>query len=214
VAATARLLARARDADVAAASARAFAAATAAMKEDIGFDRVVEALDREAAATHQQKTPLGEVKRRLTAIATTVSTFGTDFNGRGSLDAALKRAYRRGQRTMRRAETSLATPDLHRWRIEVKHFWHLIRLARQRLPGSARRLAPRLERLGELLGLDHDHAMLAERLALSPTGDPSLMRQLSVIAEQRRALEAMAFELGASIYRRKPRAFARRIHLT
>ncbi len=213
VAGVARLLATARDADVAAASARAMAEATAAMDEDVGFDRVVKVLDDEAAIAHRKNTPLVEVKRRLAAIATTVAGFGTDFDGRKLFDAALRRAYQRGRRAMRQAETSLATPDLHRWRTEVKRLWHLVRLARRQLPGEGRRLANRLDRLGDLLGLDHDHAMLAEKLALSPAGDPALLRQLSVIAERRRGLEAEAFELGARIYRRRPRAFARRVHL-
>jgi CHAD domain-containing protein len=213
VAGIARLLANARDADVAAASARAMAEATADMEQDVGFDRVVRVLDDEAALAHRKNTPIVEVKRRLAAIAAVVSTFSTDFSGRKLYDAALKRTYRRGQRAMRQAETSLATPDLHSWRTEVKRLWHLVRLARRQLPGQGRRLATRLDRLSELLGLDHDHAMLAEKLALSPAGDPALLRQLSVIAERRRALEAEAFKLGASVYRRKPRAFARRVHL-
>ena len=74
-------------------------------------------------------------------------------------------------------------------------------------------MAAKLGRLGETLGLDHDHAMLAERLALSPTGDPALMRQLSLIARERRSLEAESFALGAELYKRKPRKLARRIRL-
>jgi CHAD domain-containing protein len=213
VAGVARLLASARDADVVAASARALAEATAGMDGDVGFDRVVKVLDDEAAIAHRKNTPFVEVKRRLTAIAVSVAEFGTEFDGGQLFDAALKRAYRRGQRAMRQAETSLATPDLHRWRIAVKRLWHLVRLARRQLPGEGRRLANRLNRLGDLLGLDHDHAMLAEKLALSPAGDPALLRQLSVIAERRRELEKEAFELGARIYRRRPRSFARRIRL-
>jgi len=210
VAATARLLSHARDADVAAASARDLAATAS---EDVGFERVAEALDREAAATHQNNTPVGEVKRQLAATRDEIAALGTDFDGAALLDAALKRSYRRGRRAMRRARTSLATPDLHRWRKEAKHFWHLTRLARRRLPPRARRLARRLDRMSELLGRDHDHALLAERLALSRSGNTSLMRQLALVAEQRRQLEREAFALGGAVYRRKPRAFARRIRL-
>jgi hypothetical protein len=112
---------------------------------------------------------------------------------------------------MRRAETSLATPDLHHWRTEVKRLWHLIRLGRKRLPKEAQKMAPRLDRLGEVLGLDHDHAMLAERLALSPRADPSLMRQLQAIANRRRDLEAEAFALGAKVYAKSVRRFQRQI---
>ena len=112
---------------------------------------------------------------------------------------------------MLRAETSLATPDLHQWRKAVKQLWFLLRLDRKRLPKHGDRIAAELERLGELLGTDNDHAMLAEKLALSPTGDVSLMGQLSLIARRRNALEAEAFDLGAKIYKHPPAGFMERL---
>lgn len=209
----ARMLARARDADVAAASARGLAASTP-QAEELGLDRVVEALDREAAHAHREKTPIGEVGRRLGLLAVEVSAFDAEtFDGSRLLENALKRAYRQGRESMRRARSSLATPDLHRWRKKVKDLWHLLRLARKRLGSQGPKAAPLLERLGDLLGLDHDHALLAEKLALSPTGDVALMSQLSLIAGRRRELEAEAFELGERIYRDPTRAFGRALRL-
>jgi CHAD domain-containing protein len=204
----ARLLARARDADVAAENARQLAAASKP-GEDHGFERVVETLEREAEEAHQQRTPIGEVNKRLAAASTAIAIFDADFDGQALIAAALRRAYARGRRAMRRAETSLATPDLHRWRKAVKDLWHLLLLARRRLPKKARGAASRLDRLGEMLGSDNDHALLAEKLALSPTGDPKLMSQLGVIARERNRLEGDAFRLGKRLYARKPKAFAR-----
>jgi hypothetical protein len=48
---------------------------------------------------------------------------------------------------------------------------------------------------------------------LSPTGDPALLEQLSLIAKERRTLEAEAFALGERIYRDKPKKFRRRMSL-
>lgn len=205
----ARLLARARDADVAAENARVLAA-TSRPGEDHGFERVVETLERAAEEAHQRRTPIGEVNSRLAAASAAIATFDTDFDGRALLASALSRAYRQGRTAMRKAETSLATPDLHRWRKSVKNLWHLLVLARARLPKKGRRVATSLDRLGQMLGSDNDHALLAEKLALSPTGDPKLMSQLGVIARQRNALEAEAFALGKRLYARRPKAFARR----
>jgi hypothetical protein len=111
---------------------------------------------------------------------------------------------------MRKAQTTLATPDLHVWRKSAKDFWHILLLARNRLPKTTRRTAKRLNRLGELLGVDNDHALLAEKLALSPSAGHQLMSQLALISKQRNALEAEAFALGRRVYRRKPKAFSRR----
>jgi CHAD domain-containing protein len=212
IAEAARLLARARDADVAAENARSLAAMSAP-GDDHGFDRVVEVLEREADEAHQRRTPIGDVNARLAAARRAIAAFDADFDGRGLLASALSRAYGKGRKAMRRARTSLATPDLHRWRKTVKHLWHLMLLARARLPKKSRRAAARLDRLGELLGSDNDHALLAEKLALSPAGDPKLMSQLGVIARQRNALEAKAFGLGQRLFVRKPKAFARRFRV-
>ncbi len=206
LAGAARLLAAARDADAAAASARELRAATAAGRE-AGLDRVVEEFALKAVEAHRSATPVGEVSERLMRVAADLAVVPTDLDGADLLGDALVRSYRRGRRAMRRARSSLATPDLHRWRKAVKDLWYLLRLSRKRLPRSSRKLAAELHRLGEKLGLDHDHAMLAERLALRPAGDPALMRQLGIIAEERRGLEGQAFTIGAAVYRRKPKHF-------
>ncbi len=147
----ARLLARARDADVAAASARELAAITPA-GEDAGFERVAIALDAEAAHAHQERTPFGEVTRRFSEAVTEAATFQPDFDGQALVAVALRKAYARGRNAMLQAETSLSTPDLHRWRKAVKDLWHLVRMARKRLPKRVVRIAPNLDRLGEALG--------------------------------------------------------------
>jgi CHAD domain-containing protein len=207
---TARLLAGTRDADVAAASARDLAATTAP-GDDLGLARVVSTLDEEAARAHHERTPIGEVNRGLASAIAAVSTFHDDFDGDALIDAALRRAYAKGRKVMEEARSSLSTPDLHNWRKLVKQLWFLLRLDRKRLPKHAQKIAPDLEQLGEVLGKDNDHALLAEKLALSPTGDISLMSQLSLIAKRRNALEAEAFALGASIYKRKPDTFMARL---
>ena len=206
---TARLLAGTRDADVAAASARDLA--TTVPDDDFGLARVVSTLDEEAARAHHERTPISEVNRRLAAAIAAISTFSDEYDGDALMSEALRRTYHKGRRAMEQAQTSLSTPDLHRWRKLVKQLWYLLRLDRKRLPKHAARVAPDLERLGEVLGQDNDHALLAEKLALSPTGDISLMSQLALIARRRNALEAEAFALGGKIYKRKPQNFMGRL---
>ncbi len=205
----ARMLAGARDADVAAASARELAAMTPRAVE-LGFDRIVADLEQEAVRAHRDRTPLAEVDRLLVSLAGEVASLADGLSdGPALLDEGLEQAYRRGRRWMRRARLSLATAELHSWRKAAKDLWHLLSLTRQRISRKGQKLAPVLERLANLLGLDHDHAVLAEKLALSPTGDLALMAQLSLIADRRRELEAEAFELGEEVYGEPPKAFVR-----
>jgi CHAD domain-containing protein len=204
-----RLLAKARDADVAAASARGLSASAAG--NDHGLGRLALTLDLEAARAHNERTPIGEVQRHLAAATATIAGLEADFDGDALLAAALRRSYADGRRAMRKAKATLATANIHRWRKAVKHLWHVLGIARKRLPRRASRLLPDLDRLGDLLGLDNDHALLAERLALSPSADLSLMDQLSLIARRRHALEEEAFELGDKTYARKPKKFMDRL---
>jgi CHAD domain-containing protein len=204
-----RLLSRARDADVAAESARQFTSTTHG--EEAGFGRVVVLLDREAKA--YQPASVAGVAALIAESEDDLRKASGDFDGDRLLSRAIGRAYKRGLAARRRAEESLAMPDLHQWRKTVKDLWHLLRLARERLPRRAGKLIPEFERLSETLGLDHDHAVLAEKLAVQPTADPALMEQLSLIAQRRRALEAEAFVLGAKLYGKRPRAFHKRVAL-
>ena len=212
LASAARLVAGARDADAAAASARGLRESVPDA-DDAGFGAIADALDHQAEVAHRYATPVEDVISRLRAVEADVDAAAHTIKGAALFDDTLARTYGKGRKAMRRARSSLATPDLHAWRKQAKSLWHLLRLGRARLPAEARRLAARLDRLGEILGLDHDHAMLAEKLALSPTGDPALMRQLSIIAGQRRKLEAEAFAIGAKVFRQRPKRFARRIRL-
>lgn len=209
IAAAARLLAGARDADVVAATARSLRE-TVGTTDDAGLDRVVADLDRKAEEAHRHDTPVDEVIERLSLIETAVDGLTRKIDGEDLFERAVTTAYADGRKAMARARSSLSTPDLHSWRKEVKVLWHLVRLGRRRLGRSVRKLAGDLDRLGDVLGYDHDHAVLAERLALAPDADHSLMRQLSMIARERQALEKEAFALGERIYRRKPKAFARK----
>jgi CHAD domain-containing protein len=211
--AAARLLAEPRDADVAAASARGLRE-IAAPGEDAGLDRVVAELDRKAEEAHHHAAPVRHAGERLATAEAALDRLARDLDGKALFEKALARSYRKGREAMGQAQSSLATPDLHRWRKAVKDYWTLIRLARKRLPPQLRSTASDLERLGELLGLDHDHAVLAERLALSPEPDPALMRHLSLIARERRRLEDEAFRLGAGLYRRRPKKQANRLALS
>lgn len=212
IAATARLLATARDADVVAATARGLRERLGA-EDDVGFGRLVVDLERRAGEAHQVEAPVEEVIARLTAIEATIDQARREVDGAGLFDRAVAAAYRDGRKAMESARSSLSTSDLHAWRKHAKTLWHLIGLGGKRLPKSIRRMADDLGRLGDLLGYDHDHAILAERLALSPEASHLLMRQLSMIAVERRSLENEAFAIGGKLYGRKPKAFARKARL-
>jgi hypothetical protein len=114
--------------------------------------------------------------------------------------------YGRARRAFRAATDEPSTEALHEWRKRVKDRLHAARLFAERWPERRARDEPRLDRLGDLLGRDHDYAVLAERLP--ERSGPA--RRLACRLERKRAtLRRRAFKLGARLFGEKPKRVRR-----
>ena len=78
-----------------------------------------------------------------------------------------------------------------------------------------RRVARRADRLGEMLGEDHDLALLEARVrerSRAFAGERKVRKRLlRLIAARRRKLRKRALREGERLYRRPPRRFVRRV---
>jgi CHAD domain-containing protein len=140
-----------------------------------------------------------------------------ESGGIEAVEPALERLYGRGRGRMRRAAkakgVSRRTRTLHEWRKRVKD----LRYAAEIL--GAGKVAKRADELGELLGEEHDLAVLAERVrregsAPDASGAPGRRTRkllLKLIARRRRKLRRRALRDGERLYRRKPKQFVRRV---
>jgi CHAD domain-containing protein len=153
--------------------------------------------------------------------------------GLGSLDAGLSRIYREGRRRRRRAARGRGgrMRAMHQWRKRVKDLRYAAevlertelarrgpRSRRARAQAEAKwlhRLAVRADELGELLGEEHDLAVLG--LWLRAEGKhaglrPGTRRRLQKLISKRRSeLYRRALGEGARLYRRSPGEFMARI---
>ncbi len=149
------------------------------------------------------------------------------------LEPGLRRVYRDGRRRYRRAERGKGERGraLHEWRKRVKDLRYAAEILDTRdesgrgKPGRRRRprseeiheLAARADRLGEMLGEEHDLAMLAERVrgrGAAGGGRPGRRTRrilLELIARRRRKLRGRALREGARLYRRPPKRFVARV---
>lgn len=139
------------------------------------------------------------------------------------LTPGIERLYREGRRRMRRAQRRGDFESMHAWRKRVKALRYaaetLDRGDASRDTKSARRLhrlARRADRLGEMLGEEHDLALLArvarKRSELFAGKRKQRRRLLKAIARRRRRLRKRALREGKRLYQRKPKAFVRRLH--
>jgi CHAD domain-containing protein len=90
--------------------------------------------------------------------------------------------------------------------------------ARAKRAALIRRIARRADDLGEMLGEEHDLALLAERLRSETTrsdgvklGKRTRRTLLKLIAKRRRQLRRRALREGARLYRQRPRRFLARV---
>ena len=131
--------------------------------------------------------------------------------------AGLRRLYlQRGRRSMRAAAAEPSDEHLHEWRKRAKDLWHALQILRQAAPKRMQARAKRAHRLSDVLGDDHDLAVLrvqVARTAFPADEEATRTALLSVIDRRRSSLQREAFKLGARVYTSRPglaRAVARR----
>jgi CHAD domain-containing protein len=197
--------------------------------------------EREAAAALAVRDPRvrEEVLGELRAVRARVERWELRDRGFRSLAPGLERTYREGRRGLRVARRGAGggkprggggakrrrrhAEALHAWRKHVKELRYVAETLDRggRGGGSStytRRVARRADRLGELLGEEHDLALLEARVHERSrlfAGERGTRRRLrKQIARRRQALRRRALREGERLYRRKPQRFVRRVRHT
>jgi CHAD domain-containing protein len=121
------------------------------------------------------------------------------------LGEGVRRVYRRGRRIMPDKARS-SSHRLHAWRRHVKRYWHLLETFE---PVNPRRLGPQVraaQLLSELLGKEHDLALLEAKLRRRERkASPEDVRAMESIGPKRARLTARALKVGRRLYAAKPR---------
>jgi len=183
--------------------------ATAALSSQLEqeHEQALEALRGDEALIESVGARLMAARRR-----TARWTFEADaFEG---LTPGLERIYRRGRKRMRAARAEPSTENLHEWRKRVKDLWHATQIVRPASPNRLRQLGKRVHDLSDLLGDDHDLAVLRDYVEAHPQCFPDEETRLAVqalIDRRRQALQRQAFVLGKRIFKRPPKQFAERL---
>ncbi len=119
----------------------------------------------------------------------------------------LKRTYRRGRRALRTAERLPTDDHMHEWRKSTKNLWYETRLLITADRTVMAALVKDLHAIGDLVGEDHDLAVLIERV-----GDDEVGLVVCELARTRQhALRKQALRLGKHIYNESPRDFVDQI---
>jgi CHAD domain-containing protein len=126
-----------------------------------------------------------------------------------SVRDGLREVYRRTRITFQEASADATVEKLHEWRKQSKYLRYQLEVLRPLWPERLGELADEADRMGELLGDDHDLTVLRQPLGGEPAGDGETL--LALIDRRRAELQGEALLLGGRFFQDRPRAFARRL---
>jgi CHAD domain-containing protein len=211
-------LSRARDADVRVQTAAALAEhATGRLPADV-FEQLRATLGAEADSERgdgEAVPDLGGVVEALRAAERRVERWPLHDADWDDVLRGVARAYTRGRDAFAASRAEPTPERLHEWRKRAKDLWYHQRLLTPAWPGVLSAQADEAHTLTELLGDDHDLAVLVARLAapapLPPAVDAERTALLALVEQRSEELRAAATELGRRIYAESPKAFSRRL---
>jgi CHAD domain-containing protein len=231
LASTARLLAGARDAEVLLDTLDRLIArhpGKLARRKSVARLRRRLAAERESA----QRRALGDPATRARAIgelrAFRERVLAWDLSGREGtviVEPGLRRLYCQGRKRCRRVAAGKGerVQEMHEWRKRVKDLRYVTEMLARRGKAAGkgdeplRTIATRADALGELLGDEHDLAVLAQwirdngKSRRTRVGRKTRRTLLGLIERRRRELRRHALREGERLYRDSPKRFLRRV---
>lgn len=151
---------------------------------------------------------LGELRRACARVG----DWPLEREGLETLAPGFKRIYRGSRRAYRTARREPSTENLHELRKRAKYLWYAAQIVRSAATKKMKRIARRAHELSDLIGEEHDLALLAERAHERRDRFPegTAPGELAALTERRRAeLRREALDLGRRLFRKKPRKVAR-----
>ncbi|MBO9533928.1 MAG: CHAD domain-containing protein [Solirubrobacteraceae bacterium] len=166
---------------------------------------VADRAEAEALAAHDE----GAIEAVLAELATVrgdISRWDLGSDASVVLAAGFERIHRKGRKALKTAEHSTGEPRteaMHDLRKRAKDLWHAAELLEAAAPRRLATMAARAHDLADLIGDDHDLAVLAERAdersGRLPASLP-LDALHAVIDRRRRKLQRKALRLAGELY--------------
>ncbi len=212
----ARSLGASRDADVMIQALDELAERYAGQVPKRTFSAVRKRLERERAATRLALTETRSTEAvvdQLRSARLGIDDWGLERGGWSGVKNGLLRGYRQGRNAGKRARSEPTVENLHDWRKRAKDLWYHVRLLEPIAPHAMRGFARDAHHLSNLLGDDHDLAVLRGSLTGKAGQVPVDTDALGgAIDHRREELQSDAFFLADRLYAESPKAFLRRMH--
>jgi CHAD domain-containing protein len=127
-------------------------------------------------------------------------------SGWTTLGTGFRKVYRLARRRMPREDEPVTVASLHAWRRATKRHWHALELFQPVRPRRIGAVIRDAHQLSDLLGEDHDLALLSRVIAARRRApQPADARVLRAIGPRRKELQVEALEVGERLYAARPR---------
>ncbi len=213
--AAARGLSTARDAEVMVLTLEQLALRYVGQVPGTTFDGVREQLERVRDAQREElvSSALGaQAVGELGAVRVRVEDWKFTTGGWKAIEAGLLRSYSDGRAAFLSARSRRSMTRLHAWRKRAKDLWYQERLLITAAGPTVAGHVKDVHLLADLLGDDHDLAVLRNALAHGQVRAPvDLDAVVGLIDHRRDELQTEALYLGARVYAETPKAYMRRM---
>jgi CHAD domain-containing protein len=164
---------------------------------------------RERIATDEQdlEERARALARELEEVPSRAADWPLAHKGFAALAPGLELSYRRGRKALKQAYRDPTDERFHEWRKRVKDHWYQCRLLRRSWPEFMESRISELKDLADLLGDDHDLAVLQQTLVSEGEkleGNAHLLRCLG--GQRQDELRRQARDLGRKVYEAPPSA--------
>lgn len=135
-------------------------------------------------------------------------------DGFAAVSGGLAKTYARGRRARNKASAAPSAARFHEWRKRTKYHGFHLRLLRPVWPAQMAAVAEAAGDLSDLLGNEHDLAVLQEALEHAPRdfGDVTELEVMLALIDRRRlALQQQAGPLGRRVFAETPDALVARV---
>jgi CHAD domain-containing protein len=167
---------------------------------------------RDLQAGQGEHDALGRAASDYEHVLARVFRWRLPDEGWRSLEQGMEAVARAGRHRMVQACSGGSDEDFHEWRKQVKYLRHQFELVRPAWPEVLEAMAATAAELGDLLGTDHDLAVLRGRVLGEPGLGPTTRQALvERIDERRRGYQREAMALGRRLYAEKPSALTQRL---
>lgn len=157
---------------------------------------------------------MAQTRHDLEAIHAGIDIWELPDDGFDTISPGLHRSYRRARRRTRDADADNTTAAFHEWRKRVKDHRYQVAYLRPCSPKPMRDRERALHALTDLIGDDHDLALLRDVIGKEPHpygGDDVAATVVARVDQQRAWLQREARALGSRCFAEAPRRFVDRL---